>query len=69
MVLEAVWQSVFGQSVQCSCVHDLFVNMISNKPLVEILANFGAVETKMSWLDFEVKRSKFKVTMRPHQIR
>jgi len=30
---------------------------------------FGAVGTKVNWLDFEVKRSKDKVIVRPNVVR
>jgi len=51
----------------CACVlYQKFVNTTSYKPLVGILADlrFVAVgQKKMSWLDFEVKRSKVRVTV------
>ena len=40
------------------------------KPLLgnHLIYNFGAAGTKMNWLDFKVKRSKVKVTVRPNAL-
>jgi len=61
---QIIYSEILQNQKCCSCSKRLLAGHITKLP-VKISPNFqGAVRTSMNWLDFQVKRSKIKVTAR-----